>query len=367
MYGYFFSAFIMHLSCLYRVFTVVLPFFVCLIIFQQFQSLSRHRVEDHDVKQRHQSDADIAEIPDNRVFLKSADEEHNQCENLVGGLEAPAVSEQVGDVGARIEQDSDERRKAEQRECQCDEDHADCSEMIVHCSLEKIHSGQTSSQILRCEKHNHRGTATHNDRVDQDTECLGETCANRVIAVGSGSGTWGRAGAGFIREESALDSVHQHSAKSTGNCLTKPKCLREDAGEDRWEKRQISGDDEERDHEKSARHDRHEEIEEPDCRISLKHNDRGEDHENDRRDKWRDLKRILKCRAYRVADDLADATPADQTGDCKQTGNQGVRLLSAGFLLYKMVDVVGRSAVVSTVERIRLLVFLGENCLDKCG
>ena len=76
---------------------------------QEFQCLSRHRVEDHNVKQRHQSDADIAEIPDNRVFLETADEEHDQCEYLVGGLEAPAVSEQVGDVGARIKQDSDER------------------------------------------------------------------------------------------------------------------------------------------------------------------------------------------------------------------------------------------------------------------
>ncbi len=232
MYGYFFSTFIMHVSYLYRVFTVVLPFFACLIIFQQFQSLSRHWIKDRDVEQCHQSDSDIAEIPDNRIFLETADEEHDQCEYLVGSLETPAISEQVGDVGARVEQDSDKRREAEQRERQRNEDHTDCSEMMVHCGLEEIHSGQTRGQILRCEEHNHRGTATHDDRVDQDTECLCETCANRVIAVGGGSGTRGRAGAGFIREESALDSVHQHSAKSTGNCLTKPKCFREDAGED---------------------------------------------------------------------------------------------------------------------------------------
>ena len=55
---------------------------------------------------------------------QTADKQHDKRQNLIQRLPGPLVAEQIGDIGARIEQDAEEGRKAEQPQDDRGEDHS---------------------------------------------------------------------------------------------------------------------------------------------------------------------------------------------------------------------------------------------------
>ena len=64
------------------------------------------------------------------------------------------------------------------------------------------------------------------------------------------------------------------------------------------------------------------------------------------------MKRIVKGRRDGVTDDLADATPAQEAGQREQDRDDALSLLSGKHLM----DIVGRTASVTTVQRIFFLI-----------
>ena len=77
------------------------------------------------------------------------------------------------------------------------------------------------------------------------------------------------------------------------------------------------------------------------------------------------MKRIFKRSYYGIADHLADAAPADQTGDSKQYGDQYITLFLSEFIFEIMMDIVRRTATITSIEGILLLMKLREGCLDE--
>ena len=77
------------------------------------------------------------------------------------------------------------------------------------------------------------------------------------------------------------------------------------------------------------------------------------------------MKRVFKRSCYGIADHLADAAPADQTGDSKQYGDQYITLFLSEFIFEIMMDIVRRTATITSIEGILLLMKLREGCLDE--
>ena len=106
-----------------------------LIILQRSQRFSCHRIQSDQIEDRHQANAYITQIPYDGVGGQSADKEHHQRQNLIGGLGGSAVSEQIGNIAAGIVQDSKEGGKTEQPQDHCNKDHTELAKMISHGSL----------------------------------------------------------------------------------------------------------------------------------------------------------------------------------------------------------------------------------------
>ena len=62
--------------------SISLHLFLLFILPQRPQRLPGQREQYHEVEHGHQSDADIAEVPDDCVGLKTADKQHDQGEDL---------------------------------------------------------------------------------------------------------------------------------------------------------------------------------------------------------------------------------------------------------------------------------------------
>ena len=117
-------------------------------------------------------------------------------------------------------------------------------------------------------------------------------------------------------------------------------------------------DDKQGDHKIAARHNRDDHIKGAD-RSVLSHNDHRRDHDEDyRRHERRNSEGILKRRRHRVADDLADSAPADQTRQRKQDRDHGTFQFLLSHPLRIAVDIVSRTTVVTAVERVLFLIKL---------
>ena len=75
----------------------------------------------------------------------------------------------------------------------------------------------------------------------------------------------------------------------------------------------------------------------------------------------------MKGRADRVADDLADAAPADEARNGKQHRDDGMTQLFAPLALVQHMDVVSWAAALTAIERVRLPVLLGQCGFHKGG
>ena len=92
--------------------------------------------------------------------------------------------------------------------------------MVLHGSLQQIHTLKAVCDAFRGEKHDHGGTAADQDGVDEDAQCLRQTNFGRVVCLRSGSGTRSGAGACLIGEKTSLNAVHHHCAEAAGGNLT---------------------------------------------------------------------------------------------------------------------------------------------------
>ena len=202
------------------------------------------------------------------------------------------------------------------------------------------------------------------------------TCIRRSRRAGCG------AAARLIREKAALYTVHQHRAETARNHLAKAEGLGEDAPKYRGQKAYVSHNHKDCHCKINTCHEGHNQIQYlGSCMLSQNNHCRDCD-QHDGRVERRNAKGILKGRRDRVPDDLADAAPANQRGDRKE--NRHDIALTAEFALFRnlrfralsrrdaplckeVVNVVSRTAPVTAVERVLLLVELRERRLDKGG
>ena len=99
----------------------------------------------------------------------------------------------------------------------------------------------------------------------------------------------------------------------------------------------------------AASHNGDHNIQDLDRGIFSQYDHSRQKHQKDGGIKRRDVEGVGKCRGYRVADHLADAAPADQAGNGKQDGDQGVTGLCLAFAGEKVMDIIGRTAPVAAV------------------
>ena len=118
-----------------------------LIVFQGFDCFIGHWEKGDQVEDRHQTDTDVPEIPDEGVGGESSDKQHDKCQQFIGRLCAPAVTEQIGHIGPGIKQDADEGGKTEHPQDQGDEDDTDLTKIAVHSRLKTSSCGASSMTI----------------------------------------------------------------------------------------------------------------------------------------------------------------------------------------------------------------------------
>ena len=218
----------------------------------------------------------------------------------------------------------------------------------------------TRSMIMAVQLQNHNG-------VDEDTEGLNKTGLCGLLTFCGGSGTGGGAGAGFVGEKTTLDSVHQHSAETAGRCLTEPEGFLKDPGKNAGNLPVIDGDDKKRDEKVADSHDGNNGIQYLHRGIFPKDDDSGNDDQKNARVKGRDRKGICEGRGHGIADDLADATPADQAGNSEEHGDQYITLFPSKSFFDQMMDIVGGPAAVAAVERILFLMELSQGGFNEGG
>ena len=338
-----------------------------LVVLEGCQRFAGQRIEHENVKDRHQSDTQVAQIPDHGVGGQSADKEHDEGQNLVDGLCRPVIAEQVRHVGTGIEQDADKCGETEQPDDDGDENDAELTQMVLHGSLQKIHAFQTGGQTFRRQQHDHGGTAADHDGVDEDAEGLREADLRRMVRLRGGCRAWGGTGTGFIGEESPLHTVHDNGSETAGGHLTQSEGFGENAAEDGWQYLDIDDDENDRHQQVDACHDRNHDIQDFDRGVFAKDDDRAQNNQHHRCVDRRDVECIFKSGGHGVADHLTDAEPADQAGEGKQDGQRYVTVLFAAFFFKKSVDIVGWAAPPAAVERVFLLIELCKRCLNKCG
>ena len=104
--------------------------------------------------------------------------------------------------------------------------------MMIHGCLQQIHAGQSCGYFLRNQQHDHGSAAADHNGINENSKSLDQTRPGRIIPFSGGSSAGSGTGAGFIGEQTPLDTVHDHGSKTTGYCLAKAKCLREDPRKD---------------------------------------------------------------------------------------------------------------------------------------
>ena len=188
-----------------------------------------------------------------------------------------------------------------------------------------------------------------------------------MAGISGGSCAGGGAGTGLIGKETPLHAVHQDCAKTAGNCLTDAKGLFKNALEHGGDDSDIFDDQEEGDGKVTGGHDGNQHVENFNGGVFAENNDSGQQNKDNRRIDRRNAESILKSGRDGIADDLADPTPADETGDGKQHSEKRVAPASAPHLLHKMVNVVSRTAPVAAVKGVLFLMELCQSGLDESG
>ena len=168
-----------------------------------------------------------------------------------------------------------------------------------------------------------------------------------------------RSGTRFIGKQPPLDAVHDHGSQAARRHLTDTKRFRKYPLKNRRKHAGIFYNDKRRDQQIKNSHDRNHNIQHSYRGILSQYNHSRHCHQYDRCINRRNLKCVLKRRRDGVPDHLADAAPADQSGQSKQDRDH--RLSSMLFFsVKKTVDIVRRPASPSAVKRILFLIELSQ-------
>ena len=236
-----------------------------------------------------------------------------------------------------------------------------------HRRLQKRHAGKAGKRLGGGKQHDHRRAGADDDGVNQHAEGLHETHLRGMIAVCRGGRAGRGAGAGLIGEQAALDAVHQHGAEAAGDHLAQAECLGKDAGKDGGQQRRVPDEEENGEEEIRARHDRHHDIQHADSGVLAKDDHRGNGNQHDGGIQRGNGEGVFKRGGHGIADDLADAAPADQAGNGEEHGEDGLAQLPFAPALGKRMDIQRRAAAVAAVKRVVLFVKVGERRLDEGG
>ena len=240
--------------------------------------------------------------------------------------------------------------------------------MVAHGGLQQVHALQTSGDAAGGEEHDEGGAAADDDGVDEHAQSLGQAHLHGVIGICGGSSAGGGAGAGLIGEKAPLDTVHQHGAESACHHLPQAEGFLEDQGEHSGQEGDVLDDQKDGDEEVAAGHDGHQDIQNLHRGVLAQHDHRRQQHQCHRGVQGRDMEGVLKGGGDGVADDLADAAPADQAGDGEQHGDDGLAPgIAAPLPGHEAVDEVGGTAPVAAVEGVLLFIELGQRGLDESG
>ena len=169
--------------------------------------------------------------------------------------------------------------------------------------------------------------------------------------------------AGLIGEQAALDAVHQGCAESAGHDLTQTEGLLNDAGEDAGQQGCVLDDDHEGDQDVGNRHDGDHDIQDLDGGVLTQDDHRSQSHQEHSGIDGLDVESVFKGGGDGVADDLADAAPADEACHAEEDG-QNVLL---AVLAVEILEVMGGAAAIAAVDGVLFLVQLGQGGFHECG
>lgn len=188
-----------------------------------------------------------------------------------------------------------------------------------------------------------------------------------MIRFRSGRCTGGGAGAGFVGEQSPFYAIHEHCAKASCNCLPQAESLRENLPEYGGQGRCVFQNNKQCDYKVAPGHNGYQDVQYLDCGMFAQYDDCGQDHQHNGCVQGRNPEGVIKGRGNGVTDYLADTTPADQAGYGKEYGDQAAPALRWFPALYKIMDIISRSAAISAVERVFFFMELCQGCLCKCS
>ena len=238
--------------------------------------------------------------------------------------------------------------------------------MIIHGFLKKIHAFHTLQLTGGGQQHDKCGAAADDQGIDKDAQGLKEAGLHRMADVGGSGGAGGGTASCFIGKQAPLGAVHDDCSDSSADCLAQTKGLLKDSGEDLGQHSCISYDNIQRNNEIEGRHHRDHKIQHLYRSMLAQDNDCSQSHQRHSGVKRRDVKGVPEGGGNGISDDLTDAAPADEAGEGKQ-GRDG-RALSRTLLSGKqLMEIVGRAAPVSPIERVFFLIQLGQGSLDKGG
>lgn len=353
------------MHCFFR-YGICLRFFAVFVILQCIQCFAGQRIEHEDVEDGHKTDTDVAEIPYEGVGCEAADEEHSESNDLIDGLPAPGIAEDIGDIRAGVEQNTDKGRETEEEQDRCNEDCSEVSEMVVDRCLQEVHADLAFGDGLRSQQKNEGGAAADDDGIDEDTQGLYEAHLCRMLYADRCGSAGSRAAACLIGEQTAFDACHEHGTEASCGNLLEAEGLGEDVRKNIGDSRDIDEDQNNGHTEIADSHERNDDIKHRDRKILAKDDDCGEKDQCNRRVKRRDAEGIRKGGGYGITDDLADTAPADKSRECEKKSDNRIADRMSCLLFKIIMNVVGRTTAEASVKRILCLMQLGKRCFDKC-
>ena len=191
-----------------------------------------------------------------------------------------------------------------------------------------------------------------------------------MVYISRSGCTGGRAGAGFIGEQTAFYPVHDHCTDGTAGNLSQAEGFGEDAFKNSGKQKDIFEDRDQCDCEEAACHDGDDHIQNLYRCISSQNDDGGNGSQKDGCHQRRDAEGIFHGGGHGVADDLTDTAPTDQTGQGKQYCHDGIPHflgLFSSFSCGEYVDISCGAAAKAAIQGVFFLIDLRQCCFHISG
>lgn len=215
--------------------------FLLPIIRQSLAGGFSHDETGGDVNQCHDPHENIGEVPSKPCGELRAHEDDDCCQEAIKqheGLIFGCLGVKIADIHFGIEIIADQSGEGKKREGNGDENAAGgaeiCDQRILNIGgIHGISCGIHIGGGIQIRTENHEGSGgADEDGVDKDGEHLHQTLLGRVGNIGRSGGIRGRADAGFIGIQTALDAVHHGCAQQTAEHGFRAEGFAEDADKD---------------------------------------------------------------------------------------------------------------------------------------